>query len=332
MSASDQTPASSPAASVISGTIQRHSIEDVAPPLRQYFDLDIHQLQRGGFRSRMEFLAAGKTAVYRENYPVGTTIAGELLGGRFGVAIPLVGSARFSGKTTSRQVIASAITGEQIDFLASGGHAHMVLVVDHARLIETAVACRVSPRSVKALSAGRHGMPVMASPFAVDCIVDTFGKMIDRGVAGRFSARRDNFEDLVIDALLSLVECIEEPLGRPPAAVLFRRAMERAESQPHPPCQSRLAADLRVSPSTLQKAFISATGLPPCQYFIRRRLNQARAALLAADPRESFVTNIAFEHGFTEHGRFSVRYRELFGESPSDTLRRAPRKMFVIPG
>ena len=87
-----------------------------------------------------------------------------------------------------------------------------------------------------------------------------------------------------------------------------------------------------MSPSTLQKACLTATGLTPCRYFIHRRLKQARAALLAADPHEALVTNIALEHGFTEHGRFSVRYRELFGESPSDTLRRSPRTLFTLPG
>jgi len=332
MPSSDSDSSPPPVESVVSGTIRRESIDDLAPPLRQYFDLDVQQVQRGVFRGRMEFLAAGKTAVYREDYPVRTTILGELLGGRFGIAIPLVGSSCFSGKETSRQILPSAITGESIDFHASGGHSHMVLVTDHARLLETAMACRVTPRALKALSAGRHGMPIMASPFTVDCIVGTFGKMISRGVAGLYSARRDNFEDLVITALLSLVDYIEESYGRPPASVLFRRAMDLAAAEPHLLCQSRLAADLRVSPSTLQSAFLSVTGLPPCRYFIHRRLNEARAALLAADPGEARVTDIALEHGFTEHGRFSVRYRELFGETPSETLRRSRRKLFAIPG
>jgi hypothetical protein len=34
----------------------------------------------------------------------------------------------------------------------------------------------------------------------------------------------------------------------------------------------------------------------------------------------------------TEIGRFSVRYRELFGESPSQTLARLPRCIVPIQG
>jgi transcriptional regulator GlxA family with amidase domain len=35
----------------------------------------------------------------------------------------------------------------------------------------------------------------------------------------------------------------------------------------------------------------------------------------------SAVKEAAYSCGFTEMGRFSVYYRELFGESPSTTLR-----------
>jgi AraC-like DNA-binding protein len=43
--------------------------------------------------------------------------------------------------------------------------------------------------------------------------------------------------------------------------------------------------------------------------------------LQQADPTITKVTDIATELGFWELGRFSVKYRQIFGETPSTTLR-----------
>jgi AraC-like DNA-binding protein len=60
-------------------------------------------------------------------------------------------------------------------------------------------------------------------------------------------------------------------------------------------------------------------------------MTKARMALLKADSRESRVTDIANHHGFSELGRFSVQYRELFGESPKVTLSRNLTSSVAIP-
>lgn len=77
-------------------------------------------------------------------------------------------------------------------------------------------------------------------------------------------------------------------------------------------------------PGTLENAFKSVTGVTPHAFFLRRRLNQARSALLCEEAYQRNGTDIALGLGFSELGRFSVRYREMFGESPSKTLRRSP--------
>jgi AraC-like DNA-binding protein len=46
-----------------------------------------------------------------------------------------------------------------------------------------------------------------------------------------------------------------------------------------------------------------------------------RRALKQADPDSTRVTDIATEFGFWELGRFAVKFRQIFGESPSAALR-----------
>jgi transcriptional regulator GlxA family with amidase domain len=86
---------------------------------------------------------------------------------------------------------------------------------------------------------------------------------------------------------------------------------------------SALCRALAVSERTLRKAFHKVRGLPPCRHLRMLRLSRARRALLSADCKLTTVTEIATCFGFVELGRFSVEYRKIFGESPSQTLCRA---------
>ena len=57
----------------------------------------------------------------------------------------------------------------------------------------------------------------------------------------------------------------------------------------------------------------------------RARLAQARADL-EAPGHDTSVTIVAHDCGFSHLGRFAQEYARRFGESPSETLRRARRR------
>jgi transcriptional regulator GlxA family with amidase domain len=86
---------------------------------------------------------------------------------------------------------------------------------------------------------------------------------------------------------------------------------------------SALSRALGVSERTLRKLFNEIHGRPPSRHLRMLRLSQVRGALLSARGQLVTVTEIATDFGFAELGRFSVEYRKVFGESPSETLRRA---------
>jgi AraC-like DNA-binding protein len=71
---------------------------------------------------------------------------------------------------------------------------------------------------------------------------------------------------------------------------------------------------------SLQMGFKRVHGCTPREFITRRRLDEARAMLMSGD--EASVTAIATNLGFFELGRFSQRYRQYFGETPSATLAR----------
>jgi AraC family ethanolamine operon transcriptional activator len=75
-----------------------------------------------------------------------------------------------------------------------------------------------------------------------------------------------------------------------------------------------------VSERTLRAAFQDVLGVSPKRYAITERLRAAHDALSCANP-ETTVTDVAMTYGFFELGRFAGRYRHVFGEVPSQTLR-----------
>ena len=88
-----------------------------------------------------------------------------------------------------------------------------------------------------------------------------------------------------------------------------------------PPPIAHLSQLIGVSERGLRNAFNAVRGMSPKRFVIHDRLNHVRRAL--SDPRATgaTVTDIATEHGFFELGRFAGRYKAVFGETPSATLR-----------
>jgi len=84
----------------------------------------------------------------------------------------------------------------------------------------------------------------------------------------------------------------------------------------------RLCSVAGVGERALAKIFESRRGMSPMRYVTERRLAAARSRLLRASAADE-VTGIATDLGFTHLGRFAIAYREVFGESPSQTLRRS---------
>jgi AraC-like DNA-binding protein len=86
----------------------------------------------------------------------------------------------------------------------------------------------------------------------------------------------------------------------------------------------RLCGVAGVGERALAKIFEARRGMSPMRYVTERRLAAARSRMLRASGADE-VTEIATDLGFTHLGRFAIAYREVFGESPSQTLRRGRR-------
>ena len=82
-----------------------------------------------------------------------------------------------------------------------------------------------------------------------------------------------------------------------------------------------LCKALNARERTLHAAFCDHLGTSPKAYFKQLRLTAARSELLRAQ-RGTRVTDVSLRWGFLHFGWFAHDYGQLFGETPSATLRR----------
>jgi AraC-like DNA-binding protein len=123
-------------------------------------------------------------------------------------------------------------------------------------------------------------------------LADTLATQSDGSVAGRLAAQR--------------VECLE---------VWIEEHLTDAITV------GRLCEVAQASERSLQLAFQARRGMSPMRYVCERRLAAAHRRISSAEAGDS-ITGIATSLGFTHLGRFSLLFRETFGESPSQTWSR----------
>ncbi|PPC74531.1 AraC family transcriptional regulator [Pokkaliibacter plantistimulans] len=136
-------------------------------------------------------------------------------------------------------------------------------------------------------------------------------------------ALRTGLRDTVLMLLLDLLENDEAFVISPNAR---KRIVDRAcdyvlACRDEPPSIIDLCNKIGASRRKLQYCFHETLGINPVAYLRTLRLNEAHRALLQADSTTT-VQDVAACWGFWHLSRFATDYRQLFGERPSDTLRR----------
>jgi AraC-like DNA-binding protein len=125
----------------------------------------------------------------------------------------------------------------------------------------------------------------------------------------------------LVDGLLAGLDGPGPAVATPGEAVV-RRAARLIEAHCAEPLGTPDVAEaVHLSVRALQAGFREHLGATPMAYLRRVRLERVRESLV--DGSAASVTDAALRWGVTHLGRLSGDYRAAFGESPSQTLRRA---------
>jgi AraC family transcriptional regulator, ethanolamine operon transcriptional activator len=122
----------------------------------------------------------------------------------------------------------------------------------------------------------------------------------------------------------AIIDCLSDgtPVSRPSGSDLMARFEHLCQANGNRVLRlAEVVAVLGTREKTLHTQCRLHLGMGPLAYMQLHRLHRAWRALRSAHPANTTIAQIARSQGFTEPGRFASRYRALFGELPSATLR-----------
>lgn len=139
---------------------------------------------------------------------------------------------------------------------------------------------------------------------------------------------RAHTEQLVIDTLLFCQSHNHSDDLRHPPLLIAPRCVKRAEEYIHanadrPISIVELAEYAGASTRALYAGFQNSGKVSPMAFLKIVRLERVRDELMSGCDKGGTVTSIATRWGFGHLGRFAADYKRRFGESPSQTHRRA---------
>lgn len=111
-------------------------------------------------------------------------------------------------------------------------------------------------------------------------------------------------------------------LGRPETSCeseLAEKVQRWLDRVKRPVTRAQLCERFRVPERTLRGIFSREYGIG---YHQLVRLKRVREELLSRAPEKGAVSKVATRLGFWHMGRFCQHYKKLFGETPTETLKR----------
>ena len=140
-----------------------------------------------------------------------------------------------------------------------------------------------------------------------------------------------SIEDAMILALCESLAARRSSLSPPTSGATSDaiRTVRRAESYidsrlDEPITIGELCAELGCPMHTLERLFSKTHGVSPRRFLTYRRLTALRGLLMRHTPDQISVTDAAMRCGLSHFGRTAGSYKSVFGEAPSDTLKRRP--------
>jgi AraC-like DNA-binding protein len=292
------------------------------------WDNNITPLARGQYGQEVTSLAGPRLILYRESTRSRVRVQGLSPPDIFSFAVPLVTGTdtRWWGKAHHENGLPVTMPGG-VHTEFSAGQQHLIALLDLKLLRECIPEDLLD---AIAMAAQNHVLPT--SQESISRLGAELNSMLNDIHANpqmlQHAAAVDAIEQDLLAAFRQHVDR-SPPIPKRVGRAVRQRGLQRAfqyigAAAEAPVSVSELCTAANVSQRTLEYGFRETFGISPLRFLQLRKFHKTRRDLLAADGRKTTVLDIAYANGFYQMGRFAVRYKALFNESPSITLMRPP--------
>jgi len=301
-------------------------IEEQAASLREWNQV-YEQMSPGRFVGGLHEMCFSGVQLFRETTNQCVHESGAPWSGSraIGVPIRMEGAALFRGEAVDTDAVFTLGPDDELDFYTPRGFEIFGLVVD-ADALETH-ARQVEHRDIRAAFAGKGVLKPGAER------VGEFRRMLHSVLQSlevnpnvlQFRQTQRVLEQSILGAVVAVTADDGEA---PKTACAGRRHIvdaAKAFMRSHiaePITVADLCRELGVSRRTLQYSFQEVLGLNPVRFLRAMRLNGVRRDLKSGGRPAESVQDVAARWGFWHLGHFVTDYKRMFGELPSETLRR----------
>ena len=294
-------------------------------------ELRIDQLSKGPFHARIDHGAVGEMMFYRECWNHRLLVRG--VGPRDYLIIGVEHRRDFlwNGFSLNPRKLVLLSTADEVEFASGDSADHIVLLVP-----PTLLRKHVGEARAEELLRTRSHL-TLPDPASRE-LARSVGRLLSRVQAG--SLTPDNTREAE-EAEFELLACLTHSSGaetdksfreaRAKRRKVLLRAVECAQQLKRPKAVPEFARELGVSQGTLESVIKEALDITPARFLRWSRLNGLKTQLRHAEPEYLRVTEACHQWGFAELGRTAVEYRQLFGESPSETLAGNAQRSAVQP-
>ena len=314
---------------VRSGLIEAHDIVE-QNRLASIWRVTHRQLSAGKFLGRTRYATLRGILLYRQTWSSSGLVSGLTPANYLALGGPSSPQThiRWRGEALNAGCLAYGLDSAETDFLLPDGSDHWVILVPKDKLVryfgEETAAAVVRSRDVLRCEAGL-GLQLFAM------VERVIGRLQTDGGSHADDLTLNAIESQLLGTVAEILLAADEGAGRSTARKRYlacHRALGCVDGLKMPITVPELAARVGVSERVLELGFKENLGIPPQKYIRWNRMNRLHRELRASRRGDTTVTEMANRWGFHELGRTAVEYKQLFGESPSESLAGDPKTTF----